>query len=329
MHQSHLSWSYKMQVIDTKHIDSALDFDSLITAMQQGFALDFGMPKRNVYELDSNSASHDAFAVLPAWNEQVIGVKAFTYFPNNGEAGFDSLYSKIMLFSREHGEPLALVDGTRITLWRTASVSALASRYLSRENSKHLVFFGSGNLAQYMVRAHLAVRDFKRVTLVARNKLKVAALQRRLQHAFPDVEFVIGQSTQEIIYSADVISCATGSAKPLFDGNWLKAGTHIDLIGNHHSEHRECDTTTITRSRVYVDSKANVLAEAGELLIPIAQGVFSEQDVCAELADLAKVNTIARFNETDITVFKSVGTALSDLIAAYKVYTQTTCKMTN
>ncbi|MBB1291425.1 ornithine cyclodeaminase family protein [Pseudoalteromonas sp. SR44-5] len=309
-----------MQVIDKKHIDNALDFDSLITAMQQGFALDFTMPKRNVYELDSNSGSRDAFAVLPAWNEQVIGVKAFTYFPNNGEAGFDSLYSKIMLFSREHGEPLALVDGTSITLWRTASVSALASRYLSRENSNHLVFFGSGNLAEYMVRAHLAVRNFKRVTLVARNHLKVVALQSCLEQLYPDVEFVIGQSTQEVIYSADVISCATGSQVPLFDGNWLKSGTHVDLIGNHQSDHRECDTATITRSRVYVDSKTNVLGEAGELLIPISEGVFCEQSVCAELADLAKVNTVARFNETDITVFKSVGTALSDLIAANQVY---------
>ena len=174
--------------------------------------------------------------------------------------------------------------------------------------------------AEYMVRAHLAVRNFKRVTLVARNHLKVVALQSCLEQLYPDVEFVIGQSTQEVIYSADVISCATGSQVPLFDGNWLKSGTHVDLIGNHQSDHRECDTATITRSRVYVDSKTNVLGEAGELLIPISEGVFCEQSVCAELADLAKVNTVARFNETDITVFKSVGTALSDLIAANQVY---------
>ena len=309
-----------MQVIEQAQIDNALNFERLLTAMQQGFARDFSMPKRNVYELDNSDSNHDAFAVLPAWNEHVIGVKAFTYFPKNSQAGYESLYSKIMLFSREHGEPLALVDGTRITLWRTAAVSALASHYLSRENSKHLVFFGSGNLAEYMVRAHLAVRNFKRVTLIARNQEKLLALQSRLQGAFTEVEFVIGQSNEATIYSADVISCATGCATPLFDGNWLKSGTHIDLIGNHHSDARECDTATITRSRVYVDSKANVLGEAGELLIPIKEGVFNEQQLCAELAELAKANVYARINETDITVFKSVGTALSDLIAAYHVY---------
>jgi 1-pyrroline-2-carboxylate reductase [NAD(P)H] len=126
------------------------------------------MPKRNVYELDNSDSNHDALEVLPAWNQNVIGVKVFTYFPENNQAGYHSRYSTIMLFSRTHGEPLVLVDDTRITLWRTATISALASRYLSRENSEHLVFFGSGNLAEYiMVRAHLAVRNCKRVTRVA------------------------------------------------------------------------------------------------------------------------------------------------------------------
>ncbi|MDP2635121.1 MULTISPECIES: ornithine cyclodeaminase family protein [unclassified Pseudoalteromonas] len=309
-----------MQIIDKTQIDNALNFETLLSAMQTGFAHDFSMPKRNVYPLDESNDNHDAFAVLPAWNEQVIGVKAFTYFPNNAQSGYESLYSKIMLFSRQHGEPLALVDGTRITLWRTAAVSALASRYLSREDSGHLVFYGSGNLAEYMIRAHLTVRSIKRVTLIARNLQKVTALQARLQNIFEDVEFVIGQSNEATIYSADIISCATGASAPLFDGNWLREGTHVDLIGNHNCDARECDSVTISRSQVYVDSRANVLAEAGELLIPIKEGVFSEQDVCAELDQLAQENNYARVNEMDITLFKSVGTALSDLIAANHVY---------
>jgi 1-pyrroline-2-carboxylate reductase [NAD(P)H] len=309
-----------MHIIDASQVDNAINFTSLLQALQQGFAQHFGMPKRNVYQLNSDVNNHDAFAVLPAWNQDVIGVKAFSYFPENSQAGYQSLYSKIMLFSRAHGEPLALVDGTRITLWRTATVSALASRYLSRENSEHLVFFGSGNLAEYMVRAHLAVRNFKRITLIARNQHKVAALQTTLQKHFPQVQISIGESTEAVISRADVISCATGSPIPLFDGQWLTPGTHVDLIGNHHSAQRECDSSTITRSRVFVDSKTNVLNEAGELLLPIQEGVFSEHQVCAELADLAKQNKPARLNEQEITVFKSVGTALSDLIAAYLVY---------
>ena len=309
-----------MKVIDQTQIDAVLDFDSLRIALQKGFAQQFTMPKRHVYELDKTDTNHDAFAVLPAWNEQVIGVKAFTYFPSNTDSEYASLYSKIMLFSRAHGEPLALVDGTRVTLWRTAVVSALASYYLSRKDSQHLVFFGSGNLAEYMVRAHLSVRDFKCVTLIGRNKDKVAVLHNSLQRAFTDIEFVIGQSCEKVIKSADVISCATGSPTPLFKGGWLKPGTHVDLIGNHRCDSRECDSVTIAQSKVYVDSKENVLAEAGELLIPISEGVFDEANISGELADLAKKNNYERKCESDITVFKSVGTALSDLITAHYIY---------
>lgn len=309
-----------MKIINAEKIDYALNFESLIKALQKGFASAFCMPKRNVYELNTDKSNHDAFAILPAWNEHVIGVKAFTYFPTNTETEYQSLYSKIMLFSRNHGEPLALVDGTRITLWRTAAVSALASQYLSRKNSKHLVFFGSGNLALYMIKAHISVRNFEKVTLIARNAQKVAVLKHTLEQAFPNMEFVIGKSTKEVVYSADVISCATGSPTPLFKGSWLNQGTHIDLIGNHHSEQRECDSTTIIRSNVYVDSKVNVLAEAGELLLPIKEGVFCAHEICAELSELAIQNKNARLNNKDMTLFKSVGTGLSDLIAAHSAY---------
>ena len=139
-----------------------------------------------------------------------------------------------------------------------------------------------------MVRAHLSVRDFKCVTLIGRNQDKVAVLHNSLQRAFTDIEFVIGQSCEKVIKSADVISCATGSPTPLFKGGWLKPGTHVDLIGNHRCDSRECDSVTIAQSKVYVDSKENVLAEAGELLIPISEGVFDEANISGELADLAK-----------------------------------------
>ncbi|TMP39037.1 ornithine cyclodeaminase family protein [Pseudoalteromonas rubra] len=305
-----------MKIIDRKQVHQALTFPNLIAALQCGFASEHAMPKRSVFELDTHTDNHDAFAVLPAWNDTVIGVKAFTYFPDNDVHGKASLYSKIMLFDRAYGEPLALVDGTQVTLWRTAAVSALAASYLAREDTTHLVVFGSGKLAPYMVRAHLAVRGYKKVTLIARNADKAASLQASLVAMFPEVRFELGQSSAEVISSADVICTATGSHKPLFDGRWLKPGTHIDLIGNHHKNAREIDTATLLASRVFVDSRANVLNEAGELLIPIQQGVFKAEQVEGELADMARENRYLRNLDSEITLFKSVGTALSDLIAA-------------
>lgn len=311
-----------MKVIEKEQVHKVLNFKDLIPALDKGFAGDFNMPKRQVFELAPGCEKHNAFAVLPAWNEEVIGVKSFTYFPQNADAGFDSLYSKIMLFSREHGVPLALVDGTSVTFWRTAAVSALASRYLSKEDSESLVFFGTGNLSTYMISAHLSVRNLKKVTIVGRNTDKVASLIAQMQKRHTGVEFVACEQSnvEKAIKQADIVSCATGSVTPLFKGEWLKAGAHVDLIGNHNRDRRECDTQAILDSSVYVDSRTNVLNEAGELLIPISEGVFSENDVKAELAQLCSGDVPGRQSHNEITLFKSVGTALSDLVGAHLVY---------
>lgn len=307
-----------MKIVSEQQVHASLSFNKVIDALKEGFSRPAGTPTRQVFELSESEENHDAFAVLPAWNEEVIGVKSFTYFPSNAEHGYKSLYSKIMLFGRCHGEPLALVDGTSVTLWRTAAVSALASQYLSRQDSAHLVYFGSGNLSRYMIEAHMSVRDIKKVTIIARNTDKAESLRSFLAEKYSHVEFLIGKSNQATISSADIISCGTGAHNPLFDGNWVSDGAHIDLIGNHHKQFRECDTDTVLRSKVFVDSRKNVLNEAGEILIPIAEGVFSEQQIIAELSEMHQVNTIRA--KTDITLFKSVGTALSDLITAHLVY---------
>lgn len=311
-----------MKVIEKEQVHSTLNFNDLIPALDKGFASDFNMPKRQVFELNPGCEKHNAFAVLPAWNEDVIGVKSFTYFPQNADAGFDSLYSKIMLFSRDHGVPLALVDGTSVTFWRTAAVSALASRYLSKEDSESMVFFGTGNLSTYMISAHLSVRNLKRVTIVGRNADKVASLITQMQKRHANVAFITCEQkdVETAVNEADIISCATGSATPLIKGEWLKAGAHIDLIGNHNHDRRECDTQAILNSSVYVDSRTNVLNEAGELLIPISEGVFSKSDVKAELAQLCAGEVSGRKSANEITLFKSVGTALSDLVGAHLVY---------
>ncbi|PCK32415.1 ornithine cyclodeaminase family protein [Pseudoalteromonas piscicida] len=309
-----------MQIISRQAVADSLNYPQLIQALRYGFAQDAGTPMRQVFELDNSDSNHDAFAVLPAWNADVIGVKAFTYFPNNNQHHKASLYSKIMLFGREFGEPLALVDGTEVTLWRTSAVSALAADYLAPKEAKHLVFFGSGNLASYMINAHLSVRKYSKVSIIARNAEKGRLLLEFMSSQHPEVEFVLHyKPTESIIASADVISCATGSPSPLFNGHWLSAGTHIDCIGNHHKTYRECDTTTVANSRVFVDSRVNVLNEAGELLLPISEGKFSAEQVVAELSEMTK-NNLGRNNKDEVTLFKSVGTALSDLIGAKLVY---------
>jgi len=305
-----------MRVIEASEVHQTMNFEELIPAIEQTFAGTHGMPQRNVFSLQEGSDHGDGFAVLPAWNSKAIGVKAFTYFPDNAPKGLDSLYSKILMFKRETGEPLALVDGSSVTYWRTAAVSALGSQYLSRKNASRLLVCGTGNLGSYMALAHATVRPITHIDIWGRSLEKAEKVAEQVRKQRPDINVVAITSLESATRQADIISCATGAGEPLILGEWVKPGTHTDFVGNHSPNRRECDSDLITKASVFVDSRLNVLSEAGELLIPIEEGVFSKDDVKAELAELARGQHNGRQTEAEITVFKTVGTALSDLAAA-------------
>ncbi|GIU18416.1 ornithine cyclodeaminase [Shewanella colwelliana] len=311
-----------MHTIHAKDVNAALDFSSLIDALQEAFAKPAGMPQRQVFPLDQNGMHSDAFAVLPAWNDKTIAVKAFTYFPDNPKKSpqLASLYSKILIFNRLTGEPQALVDGTSVTYWRTAAVSALGAKYLARENAQHLLVFGTGNLATYMALAHSTVRPITTITVWGRDPNKAQNTVNAIKKVRPELEINVCDNIEQCVRSADIISCATGSPTPLFPAEWVKSGTHVDLIGNHNHDRRECDTALITDNEVYVDSKLNVFAEAGELLIPVDEGVYSLDRVKGELSQLCSGTVHGRQTDSQITVFKTVGTALADLVGAQLVF---------
>jgi 1-pyrroline-2-carboxylate reductase [NAD(P)H] len=306
-----------MRVIEAQDVHRVLTFPALVEALRSAFGGPAGMPRRMVFKLEEGS--HDAFAVLPAWTGEVIGVKAFTYLPSNTAKGHPILHSKILLFERDNGRPLALVDGTSVTYWRTAAVAALAADHLARADAARLLVCGTGNLAPYLALAHAAVRPIREIGIWGRNAAKAEAVVADLSTRRPDLTVRVEADLEGAARRADVISCVTGSHDPIIRGAWLQPGVHADFIGNHERDGRECDTETITRSRVYVDSKANVLNECGELLIPIAEGVFTEEQIVGELADLASGRVKGRSSDTEITVFKSVGTALADLAGAQLV----------
>ncbi len=315
-----------MKIINTEQVQNNLNFAELIPLLKESFTKPFYMPQRQVHLLaPEDKSQHDAFALLPSWNDEVIGNKMFTYFPDNSaKHDLPRLFSKIMLFRRQTGEPLALVDGTSVTYWRTAAISALASQLLSREDSQHLMLFGTGNLAAYLLHAHINVRNLKKVTIWGRSGDKVQKLINEFSAIYPQISFYTSLDVAQEIPYVDIICCATGAKTPLFDGELVSAGTHIDCLGNHVADARECDSASITKARVFVDSLTNTLHEAGELLIPIEEGVFKADDIVGELADMCKQPEILRQSEDEITLFKSVGTAISDLVAAYLVYQKVT-----
>ena len=319
-------WSIKavknnlMKVISAEEVHSALSYPELVDSLQEAYGGKYSMPPRQVFLLDENT-NNDAFAVLPSWNDQFIGVKAFTYFPE-AEVPYKSLYSKILLFNRDHGEPLALVDGTTVTFWRTAGISGLATRLLSREDSETMLLLGTGNLAPYIIRANLSVRPLKRVMVWGRNLAKAEAVVETMQKEFSNVEFSAIEDRRTACSEADIVVAATGSHEPIVLGEWIKPGTHTDFIGNHHADKRECDTDLITKARVYADSRVNAFNEAGEILVPIKEGVFAKEGVIAELSEMCRGDAVLRENEEEVTLFKSIGMAMSDLVGAGLAYNE-------
>lgn len=314
--------------LDAQQIVNCLTMKGLIQSMRQTYQQQATIPQRRVMSLQEDK--YDAFALLPAWNESLITVKAFTYFPDNYLEGRDSLASKILAFDRTNGEPLALLDGKVMTFWRTAAASALAANYLAREQASTLLICGTGNLAHYMAWAYAAVRPLKRVIVWGRDSEKARATADKIvtgqeyQALTPSAQYSVevAESVDSVLPEIDMITCVTGSATPLFDARNIRPGTHIDLIGNHDQDKRECDSLSVERSRVFVDSRVNVLAEAGDLLIPIAEGVFREQDIEAELGELCSGEKVGRITEQEITLYKSVGSALADLAATKFVLEQ-------
>ncbi|QLE86484.1 ornithine cyclodeaminase family protein [Shewanella sp. Scap07] len=313
-----------MKIIESAQVHDSMDFKALIEALRETFSKPAGMPQRQVFALDEDPGNHDAFAVLPSWNEKTIAVKAFTYFPDNPKksAELASLYSKIMIFDRQTGVPQALVDGTSVTYWRTAAISALGSDYLARKNANNLLLCGTGKLASFMALAHATVRPINKISVWGRDSQKAQITVQKIQQQRPDIQIEVCRDLETSVKQADIISCATGSATPLFPGDWVQAGTHTDFVGNHNHDRRECDSHLINQANVYVDSKINVFAEAGELLIPVEEGTFQLEDVKGELAQLCSNSVTGRSNDTEITLFKTVGTALADLVGAQLVYAQ-------
>jgi 1-pyrroline-2-carboxylate reductase [NAD(P)H] len=304
-----------LKLISAEQVHASLHYPEFIEELRQTFAAPHTMPPRQVMLLDAASGSHDAFAMLPSWNDEVIAQKAFTYFPNN-QAPAQTLYSQILLFDRKAGTPLALIDGVSVTCWRTAGVSALASQLLSRENSKTMLLLGTGKLAPFLIRAHASVRPLKRILLWGRSTQKTDALREKMSIDFPEIHFEIAADIPSACGQADIVVCATGSPEILVEGAWIKPGTHTDFLGNHHKDKRECDTELVIKSSVYVDSKENCFREAGEILVPVSEGAFLLEKVKGQLADICGNNTSSRQSEEEITLFKSVGCALGDLCGA-------------
>ncbi len=307
-----------MRIITAEEVHAALPWARLVDHLAQAFAAGAEVPVRHAHAMGNN----DALLLMPAWSPDALGMKLVTVMPDNAARDVATVQATYLLLDRATGQPLALLDGEALTLRRTAAASALAARYLARPDARSLLIVGSGHLAGWMARAHYALRpDLAQVQVWGRNPQARTALADALaQEGLPATPC---DDLQAAVRGSDIISCATTSRMPLVLGEWLQPGTHLDLVGAFKPDMREADDAAIVVARVFVDTYAGALAEAGDLVQPLRAGHINRAHVVAELAELVRGEKAGRIAATDITLFKSVGTALEDLAAAQLVLQQT------
>ena len=312
-----------MRSISSEEIDSVLTYPALIDALDAAFRADIEVPPRHHHAI-ARPGADATLLLMPAWTRgdeagKFLGCKIVTVFPDNAKVDRPSVYGSYVLASGETGEPLAVMDGRALTAWRTGAASALAARHLAREDATHLVMVGAGALAPHLVRAHAAVRPIRRVTLWNRTRSRAVALAFGL--AVGGLEITVADDLEAAVREADIVSCATLSREPLIRGAWLKKGTHVDLVGGFTQAMREADDQAVKRARVYVDTREGAGREAGDIVVPLKRRVISQDDIRGDLFELCGRKVKGRTSATQITLFKSVGTAIEDLAAAMLIWT--------
>ncbi len=254
--------------------------------------------------------------MMPAWQSgRFIIVKMVNVVPGNSARGLPAVAASVLVFDGVTGQPLAIIDGGELTARRTAAASALAADRLARRGASRLLIVGTGRIAANLIEAHAAVRRYETISIWGRSEDKAEALALRFKGLGGALEAV--SDLQGAAGSADVIACATLASEPLIRGAWLRPGTHLDLVGAFRTDMREADSEAMVRAEtIVVDTYAGALAEAGDILQPMNAGLFDRSHIAAELRELCLGEHPGRRSEEEITVFKSVGTALEDYAAA-------------
>ena len=316
-----------MRMIDAEAVDRSLSFAGLVETLRAAFRDGAVQPVRHHHTIDRPDGAASTLLLMPAWTDferagtsdgGFVGVKIVTVSPDNNAIGKPAVMGLYLLLDGTTGEPLALMDGQRLTQWRTACASALAASGLAREDASSLLVIGAGALSPFLARAHAAVRPIRRIRIWNRTP----ANARKVVEALADLglDVAVASDLDAAVAQSDIVSSCTISTEPLVKGALLKPGTHVDLVGGFTPTMREADDEAIRRARVHVDTLAGATKEAGDIVQPLASGVLSREAIRGDLFGLARGEISGRGSADDITLFKSVGAALEDLAAGIAVY---------
>ena len=314
-----------MRIYSKDEVAAKAPYRAIIEALRAAFRGRFHTPPRHHHEIARPGADTATLLLMPAWTEMTnggeagfVGLKTVMVVTDNAKRGQPTIQAQYALLSGSTGETLALMDGKEITARRTAAASALAADYLARPDATTHLMIGTGTLAPHVVAAHAAIRPLSRALIWSRDPAKAVALARSM--SLPGVAVEPIASLAEAAATADIISSATTSREPILRGEWVRPGTHIDIMGAFRPDMRETDGAVIGKARVFVDTREGAAAEAGDLLQAEAEGHFAMARIAGDLQELAGGASRGRESPAEITLFKSCGTAIEDLATAILIY---------
>jgi alanine dehydrogenase len=311
-------------LLSRQDVQAVLTMQAAIEAVEEAFRQQalgkLIMPLRTAIRIPEYKGLHLGMPAYIGGETDALGLKVVTVYPDN-PAKYDlpTTIGTLLLNDPRTGALLSIMDAGFLTAMRTGAVSGVATKYLARQDAAVVGVFGAGVQARTQLMAMCEVRAVARAL--------VLDVSTEAQYAYCDemstqlgIEVVPEGDARQLVEVADILIAASSAHQPLFDGAWLRPGTHINGIGSHSPTARELDTRTILRSRVVVDLREAALAEAGDLMIPIEEGAMTADHIHASLGEVVAGQRPGRASQEEITLFKSVGLALQDVSTAVKVY---------
>jgi len=319
----------KILILDSRQIRELLRMEDCIELMAGALAaLARGQVFQPLRTITRPPDARGLLGLMPAYRageEGAFGLKAICVFPGNPAQGKDAHQGAVMLFSRETGELLALMNASEITAIRTAAVSAVATRLLARADAENLAIIGAGVQARTHLTSLACVRPIKRARVACRHIEHAQQLADEMQ---PRVSFPIDavRTNEEAVRDADLIVTATSSLEPVINKDWISPGAHVNAIGTHSPDSREVDSATMAVARIFVDRRESALNEAGDYLLAAKEGVVTPDSIVAEIGELLIGAKSGRASEGEITLFKSLGLAIEDVACADYLYKKATAE---
>ena len=308
-----------VNMITDEQVRSALPWRAAVESLRAGFAggSTATVPQRHHHAM-SDAEDAPTLLLMPAWSHSYVGIKIVAVFPSNRGTDVPTINGNYLLMDGATGVPLAVLDGGELTARRTAAASVLAATLLSRPESSRLVVVGAGRLAGNLARAY--AEHFALTDIAVWNHRPAGAERLAAELAGDGLPASATTELPSAVADADIVTTATLSSEPVVRGAWLAPGTHLDLVGAFTPTMREADDDAIRMAEVFVDTMTGALKEAGDIVQPLQSGVLSVDDIRGDLFALCTAPSPPTRRPGEITLFKSVGHALEDLVTAATVY---------